>query len=123
MRQAHGRKFGADIWGLGLMLYAPTASGDYVFGHDGANAPAINSAVRINPDNGDAIIVLSTGNATLASLLAYEWTLWQTGSPDFLMLDKVIDSALMPTLVGLVVIFAMSVLFVVRQRRRAKTTM
>ena len=123
MRQAHGRTLGADIWGLGPMLYAPTGGGDYVFGHDGANAPAINTAVRINPDNGDAIIVLGTGNTTLASLLAYEWTLWQTGSPDFLMLDKVIDSALMPTLVGLAVIFAMFVLFVVRQRRRAKTTM
>ena len=52
MREPHGRQFGADIWGLGTMLYAPTAGDAFVFGHDGQNEPAINAAVRINPDNG-----------------------------------------------------------------------
>ncbi|MFT7293260.1 MAG: CubicO group peptidase (beta-lactamase class C family), partial [Pseudohongiellaceae bacterium] len=37
MRQPHGRTFGADIWGLGTILYAPTDSGDFLFGHDGGN--------------------------------------------------------------------------------------
>lgn len=46
MRQPHGRKFGAEIWGLGVMLYAPTASGDFVFGHDGSNEPAIERCPR-----------------------------------------------------------------------------
>lgn len=118
MRKPHGRKLGADIWGLGLMLYAPTKSGDYIFGHDGSNTPAINTAVRINPDNSDAIIVLVTGNPALASSIAYEWTLWQTGVPDFLMLDKAIDSALLPFLVGLLVIVAMFTIFIARQRRK-----
>lgn len=118
MRKPHGQKLGADIWGLGLMLYAPTESGDYIFGHDGSNTPAINTAVRINPDNSDAIIVLITGNPALASSIAYEWTLWQTGVPDFLMLDKAIDSALLPFLVGLLVIVVMFTIFIVRQRRK-----
>ena len=109
MRQPHGRKFGADIWGLGVMLYAPTAQRDYVFGHDGANDPAINTAVRINPDNGDAIIVLVTGNAKLATSLAYEWTLWQTGTPDFLTLEPAVKSALKPMLIGLAIIVAIFV--------------
>jgi CubicO group peptidase (beta-lactamase class C family) len=117
MRQPHGRKLGADIWGLGTMLYAPSASGDFVFGHDGSNEPAINTALRINPDNGDAIIVLVTGNSRLASSLGYEWTLWQTGVPDFLMLDRAIESALLPLVVGLVFILVVFVLFIVRQRR------
>jgi hypothetical protein len=78
MRQPHGRKFGADIWGLGLMLYAPTASGQYVFSHDGANDPAINTAVRINPDNGDAIMVSVNGNPSLATSLA---TSGRSGKP------------------------------------------
>ncbi len=117
MRQPHGRKWGADIWGLGVMLYAPTANGAYVFGHDGSNEPAINSSLRINPDNGDAIIVLVSGNPALASSIAYEWTLWQTGSPDFLMVDRAIESALMPLAVGILFILGIFALYVVRRRR------
>jgi CubicO group peptidase (beta-lactamase class C family) len=116
MRTPLGRQFGADIWGLGLMLYAPTARKDYVYGHDGANDPAINTAVRINPDNGDAIIVLVSGNPKLATLIGYEWTLWQTGKPDFLLIDKVIDSAVNPFLFGLLGIVLMFVLWVIKRR-------
>lgn len=119
MRQPHGRKWGVDIWGLGPPLYAPTASGDYIFGHDGSNDPAINTALRINPDNGDAVVVLVTGSRTLASTIAYEWTLWQTGGPDFLMLGKAIESALMPLVVGLLFIASMFVLFILRVRVQA----
>ena len=119
MRQPHGRKFGVEIWGLGVMLYAPTASGDFVFGHDGSNEPAINSAVRINPDNGDAIIVLVTGNPALASSIGYEWTLWQTGVPDFLQFGRAMSSAITPLILGLACIAAMYGLFLARQRRRS----
>lgn len=117
MRQPYGRKLGLDVWGLGVMLYAPTASGDNVFGHDGSNAPAINSTLRINPDNGDAIIVLVTGNPTLASSIGYEWTLWQTGVSDFLMFDRALRSAIMPLVAGLLCMAAVCVLFWLRQRR------
>jgi CubicO group peptidase (beta-lactamase class C family) len=101
MRQPHGRKLGLDIWGLGVALYAPTASGAFVYGHDGSNTPAINTSMRINPDNGDAIIVLVTGHPSLASAIAGEWTLWQTGVVDFLSVERAIRSAVVPWLVGL----------------------
>ncbi len=117
MRQPHGRTLSVDMWGLGVMLYAPTAKGDYVYGHDGSNAPAINSTLRINPDNGDAIIVLVTGNPTLASSIGYEWTLWQTGVPDFLMVGNALRSGVVPWTVGLLCIAATCVGFWVRQRR------
>jgi CubicO group peptidase (beta-lactamase class C family) len=120
MRLPHGQKFGADIWGLGTILYAPTAGGGHVFGHDGSNAPAINTALRINPDNGDAIIVLVTGHRTLATSLAYEWTLWQTGVPDFLLIDKALESALMPMLIGVLIIVALFVYLVMARRRKAE---
>lgn len=100
MRLPHGRKLGVDIWGLGVALYAPTASGAYVYGHDGSNAPAINTSLRINPDNGDAIIVLVTGHPSLATAIGSEWTLWQTGTPDFLMFERAGRSALGPWLLG-----------------------
>ncbi len=111
MREPHGRLFGFDAWGLGTMLYAPTAKDDYVFGHDGANDPAINSTARINPDNGDAIIVLVTGHPSLATKIGSEWLLWQTGYPDFLDMDAIIASMYLPALLGvLLVLLAFSAL-------------
>ncbi|UAA38055.1 beta-lactamase family protein [Paraneptunicella aestuarii] len=116
MRTPLGHKLGADIWGLGVMLYAPTASGDYVYGHDGSNEPAINSAVRINPETGDAVIVLASGNKTLASTIGYHWVLWQTGYPDFLAFEAALQSAFQPWAIGsLLIILLMSILFIRRR--------
>ena len=101
MRAPHGSQFGADIWGLGTMLYAPTAGDAFVYGHDGQNEPAINAAVRINPDNGDAIVVLTSGGRILATRLASEWTYWQTGGPDFLVIGTAIREAVGTAVRGL----------------------
>jgi hypothetical protein len=117
MQQPHGRKLGLDIWGLGVALYAPTASGAYVYGHDGANAPAINTSMRINPDNGDAVIVLVTGHPSLATAIAGEWTLWQTGVPDFLSIERAVRSAIVPWLLGLATLGVLWGWRVVRRRR------
>ncbi|MGA9343451.1 MAG: serine hydrolase domain-containing protein, partial [Rhodanobacteraceae bacterium] len=84
MREPQASVMGLDIWGLGTILYAATASGDHVFGHDGVNEPAINSTARVNLDTGDAIIVLETGDPSLATVLGFHWVFWQTGRPDFI---------------------------------------
>jgi hypothetical protein len=118
MREAHGRLFGADIWGLGTMLYAPTAGGTFVFGHDGQNEPAINAAVRINPDNGDAIVVLTSGGRLLATRLASEWTYWQTGGPDFLVIGTAIREAAIPLAAGWLAAIVGVVVYM-RMRRKA----
>ena len=118
MREPHGTQLGADIWGLGTMLYAPTATDAFVFGHDGQNEPAINAAVRINPDTGDAVIVLTSGGRLLATRVASEWTYWQTGGPDFLVIGTALREAVAPLLAGWAVIIAAAV-FAVRARRRA----
>ena len=107
MRQPNGTLFGFDIWGLGTILYAPTTSGDYVFGHDGQNEPAINSAVRINPDTGDAIIVFASGNQSLATMLGFEWVFWQTGTPDFIGIGYVIDGGVRVMTYGSVLILVL----------------
>jgi len=117
MQQPHGRKLGFDIWGLGVALYAPTASGAYVYGHDGTNTPAINTTLRINPDNGDAVLVLVTGNPTLATAIGSEWTLWQTGVVDFLSIDRAVRSALVPWLLGLATMAALWSVWSARRRR------
>jgi CubicO group peptidase (beta-lactamase class C family) len=117
MREPHGQQFGADIWGLGTMLYAPTAAGAFVFGHDGQTDPAINAAVRINPDNGDALIVLTSGGRMLATRLGSEWTYWQTGGPDFLVIGTALREAVAPLIAGWIAVIAAAMVY-----RRARTS-
>jgi len=85
MRKPHASKMGADIWGLGVMLFAPNNQGDFIIGHDGSNEPAINTAARLDPSTGDGIVVLETGHPHLATRLAGEWVFWHTGNLDLLM--------------------------------------
>jgi CubicO group peptidase (beta-lactamase class C family) len=89
MRQPHASQMGADIWGLGTILYAPNGAGDFIIGHDGKRQPAINTAVRLNPSTGDGIVVLQSGHQLLATTVAGEWVFWQTGTIDFLMFTLV----------------------------------
>jgi CubicO group peptidase (beta-lactamase class C family) len=85
MRQPHASTMGLDIWGLGTILYTSTENGDYVVGHDGGSTPAINTAVRLNPQTGDGVIVLTTGHPDLATRLASEWVFWRMGKVDMLL--------------------------------------
>jgi hypothetical protein len=100
MRKPHASQLGADIWGLGTMLYAPNGQADFIIGHDGNNEPAINTAVRLNPATGDGIIVLETGNRLLATTIAGEWVFWQTGAIDFLEFTLVARKRVSTVLVG-----------------------
>lgn len=118
MRTAEATSMGVDIWGLGTILYAPTEHGGAVFGHDGANEPAISASVRINPKTEDAIIVLATGSKTLASQLGAEWVFWQTGLPDILTIPAEIRRV-MPVLgAGACGIVLLAFVPVWRKRRR-----
>ncbi|MFK7913908.1 MAG: serine hydrolase domain-containing protein, partial [Pseudomonadales bacterium] len=118
MRVPHGRTSGVDIWGLGTILYAPTKEGDFIFGHDGANDPAINTAARINPDTGAAIIVLASGHPSVATNIGSQWVLWQTGYPDVLATDAVLASMVTPAILGCIVILMCFVIIGFRQRQR-----
>ena len=84
MRRPHAELYGEAIWGLGTMLFAPNGQGDFVIGHDGNNDPAINTATRLDPDTGDGIIVLETGNPLLATSIAGDWVFWRYGTLDAL---------------------------------------
>jgi CubicO group peptidase (beta-lactamase class C family) len=117
MRKPHGSQLGAAIWGLGTMLYAPNGAGDYVIGHDGNNEPAINTAVRVDPVDGDAIVVLETGNALLATELAGEWVLWKTGTIDFLTFTIGLGETIALVIGGWVVILIVAAVIVWRRRR------
>ena len=107
MRAPQARQFGADIWGLGTMLFAPDAQGNYVIGHDGNNEPAINTTARINPATGDGIVILETGADLLASRIAGEWVFWLTGLPDLLMVTMASGDMLQLAAVGSFVVLVL----------------
>ncbi|MFK8021122.1 MAG: serine hydrolase domain-containing protein [Pseudomonadales bacterium] len=117
MREPHGFVLGSGIWGLGTILYVQAPNGDFVFGHEGANDPAINTSVRINPETSDGFIMLATGHPTLPSNIGSEWTLWQTGYPDFLSTERALKSAVAPILVGIMFLVPL-IAFLARRRPR-----
>lgn len=120
MRTAEATSMGVDIWGLGTVLYAPTKDGGAIFGHDGANDPAISATVRINPKTEDAIIVLATGSRVLASQLGAEWVFWQTGLPDILTIPTEIRRV-MPLLGGGACAIVLLAFVPVWRKRRRRT--
>jgi CubicO group peptidase (beta-lactamase class C family) len=127
MREVHAKKMGMDIWGLGTILYAPTGNGDFIIGHDGKSTPAINTAVRLDPQSGNGIIVLETGHPLMATILASEWVFWSTGKVDITlfaqfkdkMLDTIVKGGLILVLLTLGTGLARSS-FVMRIFRRSK---
>ncbi len=100
------------------MLFVPTDDGEFVIGHDGSNEPAINTAARINPGTGDAIVVLETGNPILATTLAGEWVFWKTGKLDTLMFLMAKDRMVNLILAGWGLIIFASILIGWRRRRK-----
>jgi CubicO group peptidase (beta-lactamase class C family) len=119
MRQPHASQMGADIWGLGTMLYAPNGAGDFIIGHDGKRQPAINTAVRLNPATGDGIVVLQSGNQLLATKVAGEWVFWQTGTIDFLMFTLVAKKMITIVFIGWGLII-LTALFIGWRRSRGR---
>lgn len=120
MRAPQATLMGADIWGLGTILYVPNGRGDFIIGHDGNNAPAINTAVRLNPANGDGIIVLETGNPRLATQVAGDWTFWQAGAIDLLDLQMAANTLLAVIAGGGLAIAAAALAVGTRRLRRAR---
>lgn len=120
MRRPHASQYGAEIWGLGVVLYAPNNGGGFIIGHDGSNEPAINTAARFDPATGDGIVVLDTGDKRLATELAGDWVFWRTGNVDLLDVTLALRSALLIFAAGCLAITLASVLAFWRITRRAR---
>ena len=117
MRQPLADVSGLDIWGAGVMLFAPSESG-YVIGH-GGKSPNLNATVRFEPSTGDGFIMFQTGNnEAFASNMATTWTLWLTGKPDIYMVNNLMDDTFRDILIGAIIIaiFIVSVV-IVRSRK------
>ena len=118
MRQPHASELGADIWGLGVMLYAPNNAGGFIIGHDGSNEPAINTAARFDPATGDGIVILSTGNPMLATEIAGEWVFWKTSNVDSLTFASRLPAALTIFGIGAALILVIVIAVAVWMRRK-----
>lgn len=118
MRRPHASQFGADIWGLGTILYAPNNAGSFVIGHDGNNDPAINTAARLDPATGNGIIILETGNRLLATELAGEWVYWRTCNVDFFTITIESGTLLKTLAAGWAAIILLALIFGWRSRRK-----
>ncbi len=115
----HASQLGADIWGLGAVLYAPNGRGGHVIGHDGKNEPAINTTARLDPMSGDGVVILETGDALLATELAGEWVFWKYGEVDNIAFASGLGGLLKRIVVGGGAILALGLAsaFVRRTRR------
>ena len=104
------------------MLYAGNNAGGFVIGHDGNNDPAINTAARLDPETGNGVVVLETGNRLLATTLAGEWLFWRTGNVDFLMLTIEAGNLLKVLAAGWIAIILTAVIIGWRFRRAAASS-
>ena len=110
MNEPQASVMGTDVWGLGVVLYAGNGRGGHVIGHDGSNAPAINTTVRFDPATGDGIVLLVTGHPTLASDLGGDWVLWHTGTMDVATFYASIGDVIRRVAIGWLVIAALVVI-------------
>jgi CubicO group peptidase (beta-lactamase class C family) len=110
MRQPHASTMGLDIWGLGTILFTSTENGDHVVGHDGQSTPPVNTAVRLDPQTGNGIIVLTTGHPDLATRIASEWVFWRMGKLDTLLFTMLQGGMVSALLRGWLVILGLGML-------------
>ncbi|HWD28791.1 MAG TPA: serine hydrolase domain-containing protein [Rhizomicrobium sp.] len=120
MRTPVARVAGIPIWGLGTILYTGNGAGGFIVGHDGNNYPAINTTARLDPATGDGIVMLSTGNPTLASAIGADWTWWHTGHVDTMAMVIESQATLEIFGAGAIVILLAAILVGWRGRRRAE---
>lgn len=117
MYTAHAFRGEAAVHALGPIIYAKSGEGVIIHGHDGNNYPAINTAARINRATKDGIIVLSTGNPSIASILADHWIFWKTGIADYVVFMANKNRLLTLLLLGYAALIGASLYWIRKQRQ------
>lgn len=120
MASSHATSMGADVWGLGVMLYAPNNQDGFIIGHDGNNEPAINTAVRFDPATGDGIVALETGSSLLTTEIAGEWVFWKTGNVDNLTFAMALERMFLWVVTGCAIILLVGLVIGWRQWRNRR---
>lgn len=101
------------IYGLGPHLYSQNQRNSTIIGHDGSGENALNTAARIDLQSKNGIIILETGNHSLASSMADEWLFWQAGIADYVVIMRNKPYLMILLLVGYGAIILLSI-FIIR---------
>lgn len=120
MREPHGSSMGMDIWGLGTILFTNTTNNDFIIGHDGKSTPPINTAVRLDPQTGNGIIILETGSPLLATNLASEWVFWKTGKVDIMLFTMLKEPMVSTIGIGWIAIILLAIIIIITRYRKRK---
>jgi len=111
---------GQGMHGLGPMIFGKTGAGDLIIGHDGTSRAAINNAARINLKTRDGIVILETGNLSLASELADEWGFWKTGIPNNTVMRSNLTMLVTLLVLGYLIILISSIYIIRKKLKRRK---
>jgi CubicO group peptidase (beta-lactamase class C family) len=70
----------AGTWGLGHTLYSENGAGGHVVGHSGGTYPAWGAMLRVNPETGNAMVLVVSGGRGALNRLPHDWVYWETGT-------------------------------------------
>lgn len=104
MQTPHAWRFSVPVYGLGNVLFLTTKAGSHIIGHDGENAPAVQTTVRFDSETGDGIVILATGTPGLVKDIASAWVYWKTGYVDIVAMSEKVHAASLLFIGGSVVI-------------------
>ncbi|MFT6357275.1 MAG: CubicO group peptidase (beta-lactamase class C family) [Paraglaciecola sp.] len=106
------------FYGMGPHLYSQNDEISQVIGHDGSSGkPVINTAARIDLTSKNGIIILETGNHSLASNIADEWLFEQAGIADYVVIMRNKPYLIKLYLSGILLIMA-SLYFIKRRKNK-----
>jgi CubicO group peptidase (beta-lactamase class C family) len=70
----------SGTWGLGHTIFARNGAGGHVVGHSGGTYPAWGAMLRVNPETGNAMVLLVSGGSGALNRLPHDWVYWETGT-------------------------------------------
>lgn len=78
----------SPVYGLGPHLYSQNDKNSNIIGHDGSGNNTINTAARIDIKLKNGIIILETGNTSIAFYMADERIFWKAGIADYVVMTR-----------------------------------
>lgn len=118
MGQSESFRNSIGVYGLGPHLYSQNDEHSKIIGHDGSGNNAINTAARIDIKSKDGIIILETGNYSIASAMADEWIFWKAGIADYVVMQRNKSYVMTLLALGYAVIVALSIYIIRRMNRK-----
>lgn len=111
------------VYGLGPHLYSQNDDNSIIIGHDGSGNNAINTAARIDLKSKNGIIILETGNYTIASEISDEWIFWKAGIADYFVIQRNKSYLLTLLIIGYTIIIFSWIIIIQKNRKKREILM